>query len=89
METEWDPDKAAASLEKHGVDFADAATALYDDHALTIRDESSGEERFVTIGVDALGRLLIVVFTLRGERVRIISARKATRRETRLYESGR
>ena len=88
MDSEWDPRKANANLEKHGVDFADAATVLHDDHALTIREEFADEERYVTIGVDAVGRLLVVVYTWRGERVRIISARKATGRETRRYEGG-
>lgn len=86
MESEWDPEKASANFNKHRVDFADAATVLYDDNALTMRDERSDEERFVTIGMDALGRLLVVVFTWRGDRVRIISARKATPREARRYE---
>jgi hypothetical protein len=88
VESEWDPRKAKANLKKHGVDFADAATILHDDQAFTIRDEFSDEERYVTIGVDALGRLLVVVYTCRGERVRIISARKATGRETQRYQGG-
>ena len=88
MESEWHPRKAAENLKKHRVDFADAVTVLHDDHALTIRDDFSDEERYVTIGVDALGRLLVVVYTWRGDCVRIISARKATGREIRQYESG-
>ena len=63
MEVEWDSRKAAANLSKHGVDFADAATVVYDDQAITIPEERSGEERFVTIGMDALGRILVVVYT--------------------------
>ena len=63
MELEWDSRKAAANLSKHGVDFADAATVVYDDQAITIPEERSGEERFVTIGMDALGRILVVVYT--------------------------
>ncbi len=63
MELEWDSRKAAANLSKHGVDFADAATMVYDDQAITIPEERSGEERFVTIGMDALGRILVVVYT--------------------------
>jgi uncharacterized DUF497 family protein len=86
---EWDPAKASANHAKHGVDFADVAGALEDDLALTLRDLGSvGEERFVTLGRDALGRLLVVVYTFRGARVRIISARHATRRERRQYEEG-
>ncbi len=86
MELEWDSRKAAANLSKHGVDFADAATVVYDDQAITIPEERSGEERFVTIGMDALGRILVVVYTWRDERLRLISARKATPRERRQYE---
>ncbi len=81
----WDPEKAAANLRKHGVDFADAATALADEVALTIPDDAESEERFVTLGMDALGRVLVVVYTWRGEDVRLISARRATARERRRY----
>jgi uncharacterized DUF497 family protein len=87
VESEWDPAKARANFTKHGVRFADAVTALEDDSALTIRDLSSeDEERWVTMGLDASGRLLVVVYTWRGERVRLISARQATRHEWRQYE---
>ena len=85
VEVEWDPKKAAANRRKHGVDFTDAATALHDEWALTVREEHPGEERFVTLGMDALGRVLVVVYTWRGERVRLISARPATRGEQRQY----
>jgi uncharacterized DUF497 family protein len=83
---EWDQRKAASNLQKHGIDFADAVGALEDDLALTIADEHADEQRFVTIGSDALKRVLVVVYTIRGERVRIISARKATPKERRQYE---
>jgi uncharacterized DUF497 family protein len=84
---EWDALKAAANLSKHGVDFADATTALEDSLAATIRDPNSrGEDRYITIGMDALSRLLVVVYTMRGEALRIISARQATSRERRQYE---
>jgi len=86
VEFEWDPDKAAGNLEKHGIDFADAALVLYDDLAVTVPDDDADEERFVTLGVDAIGRLLVVVYTWRDERIRIISARQATGRERRRYE---
>jgi uncharacterized protein len=89
VESEWDPAKARANFTKHGVRFADAVTALEDDSALTIRDLSlEGEERWVTMGLDASGRLLVVVYTWRGERVRLISARQATPNERRQYEEG-
>ncbi|MEW6532565.1 MAG: BrnT family toxin [Thermodesulfobacteriota bacterium] len=86
MEYEWDRDKADKNVRKHDVDFADAVTALEDDNALTVEDQDPEEERFITVGMDALGRLLVVTYTWRGEHVRLISARKATRRERNQYE---
>ncbi len=88
VELEWDHQKAAANLRKHGVDFADAATVLHDEQALTFRDDHAAERRFVSLGMDALGRLLVVVVTWRGDVARLISARKATRRERAQYEAG-
>ncbi len=82
----WDGRKAAANLKKHGVDFADAATVLYDDQAITIRDDEAGEERYVTIGMDALACVLVVVYTWRGEQPRLISARQAKPQERQEYE---
>ncbi len=83
---EWDARKADANLRKHGVDFADAALALEDEHAITVPDAASAsEERFITLGMDPLGRVLVVVYTWRSETIRLISARKATRREARQY----
>ena len=87
MDCEWDPAKAQANLNKHGIHFADAVSALEDDQALTIRDAySEDEERWITLGMDALGRLLVVVYTWRGEKVRLISARLATAQEREQYE---
>jgi uncharacterized DUF497 family protein len=87
MVVEWDSGKARLNARKHGVFFADAVSALEDDRALTERDSSSGEEeRWVTMGLDGLGRVLVVVYTWRGESLRLISARNATRRERREYE---
>jgi len=87
VESEWDPAKARANFTKHGVRFADAVTALEDDSALTMRDLSTeGEERWVTMGLDTSGRLLVVVYTWRGERIRLISARQATPHERQQYE---
>ena len=86
---QWDADKAATNLRKHGVDFADAETALRDEMALTRPDEDAEAERFVTLGADALGRLLVVVYEWRDEDVRLISARRATRAERRQYEDKR
>ena len=86
MDYEWDPNKAQANLDKHGVDFADAVTALEDDAAITIEDNDPDEERFITIGLDALGRILVVVYTWRDDSLRLISARKATPHERKQYE---
>jgi uncharacterized DUF497 family protein len=89
VDLEWDPKKAAANLRKHAVDLADAATALHDELAITVADDDLGEERFVTVGCDALGRVVVVVFTWRGSRIRLISARRATRDERSRYEERR
>ena len=86
MKFEWDPRKATLNLGKHGVDFADAVTVLYDELAVTVPDDPASENRFTTIGMDAMGRVLVVVYTWRGELIRLISARKATPRERRRYE---
>nr|AUN35896.1 hypothetical protein [uncultured bacterium] len=86
MVVEWDPAKAQQNLRKHGVSFADAVTALEDERALTDRDVSSDdEERWVSMGIDGEGRVLVVVYTWRGENLRLISARNATRGERRAY----
>lgn len=81
MNFEWDRKKALVNLGKHGVDFADATEVFYDERALTISHTYPREERFVTMGMDSKGRILAVAFTWRGDRIRIISARKATRKE--------
>jgi uncharacterized protein len=87
MAYEWDPDKAKANLLTHHIRFADAVIALEDERALTIRDVySEQEERWVTLGMDAFGRVLVVVYTWRAENIRLISARLATPRERRQYE---
>lgn len=86
MVYQWKPDKAAANLRKHGIEFADAVFIFSDDLAITVSDERFDEERFVTIGTDAVGRVLVVIYTLRGNEIRIISARKATRQERHQYE---
>ncbi len=85
MEFEWDERKGWANLRKHGVDFADAATVFQDNRAVTVPDDDPDEERDVTIGMDALGRVLVVAYTMRGERIRIFSARRATKRERAEY----
>jgi hypothetical protein len=82
---EWDPAKAAGNVRKHGVRFADAVSVLEDDRALTMRDIVHSEQRWVAVGMDSLGRILTVVYTWRGESVRLISARQATPAERRHY----
>jgi hypothetical protein len=86
-EFEWDPRKASANRRKHGIDFADAVSVFEDELALTVRDEISAvdEPRFLTLGRDLLGRLLVVAYTWREERIRLISARRATATERRQY----
>ncbi|HEX8904472.1 MAG TPA: BrnT family toxin [Longimicrobiaceae bacterium] len=83
---EWDPRKAQSNHAKHGVRFSDATSVFSDPGALTITDDDLREERYVTMGHDGAGRLLVVVYTWRGEDlVRLISARKATRTEAQAY----
>jgi hypothetical protein len=88
MVYQWNRDKAVVNLRKHGIDFADAVSVFSDDLAITMPDERFEEERLITIGVDGFGRVLVVVYTMRDDEIRIISARKATRRERRQYEEG-
>jgi uncharacterized protein len=88
MEYEWDPQKAAQNVRKHKVNFADTVAVFEDALALTINDEYPDEERFNTLGTDFLGRLLVVCWTYRGSKIRIISARKATPAERRQYSEG-
>ena len=84
---EFDPAKAEANLAKHGIDFADAETVLYDPRAYTTSNVAHGEERHITTGMDALGRIITVVWTKRGENLRLISARAARRKEKEHYEA--
>lgn len=88
MDIEYDPEKAAANPLCHdGVTFDEAKAVLLDPFALTREDtDSPQEQRFVTLGLGAKGRLLIVVWTLRGERIRLISAWKANQPQRRRYE---
>ena len=87
MAVEWDPNKERTNFARHGVRFADAVSALEDENALTVGDERADEERWVLIGLDSLARVLIVVYTWRGERIRLISARPATPSEIQQYEA--
>lgn len=88
MAFDWDPFKAKSNLWKHGVSFEEASTALLDPLSATDvdPDHSSEEQRFITFGVSARQRLLVVAYTDDGEMVRIISARLATKCEQEIYE---
>ncbi|MBK8164305.1 MAG: BrnT family toxin [Gammaproteobacteria bacterium] len=89
MEYEWDPRKAAQNIRKHGVDFADAVVALEDENALTVDDPAQDEVRIKTLGMGPALNILLVVYCERHEDlIRIISARKADRSETRQYYKG-
>ena len=88
MDFQFDPAKAAGNVRKHGVSFADAEAVFMDPLALhRIDPDAEGEERFVAIGAGSAGHLPVVVYTLRGEAIRLISARRATPVEIRAYES--
>ena len=91
MRFEWDPEKAATNLAKHGVSFAEAATVFGDTLSETFfdPDHSAREDRCITIGMSRAGTLLIVAHADRGDTVRIISARKPTRTERTYYEDRR
>ena len=91
MEFEWDPEKAEENLRSHGVAFTEAQTVFGDPLEVTIPDpdHSDGELRFLSLGRSEADRLLVVSYTERGSRVRVISAREATPRERRDYESER
>ena len=84
---EWDANKAAKNLDKHRVDFAEAATVFDDPMFITVVDDkqSADEERYITLGLSAQGQLLLVAHTERASRIRVISARRATRKEELFY----
>jgi hypothetical protein len=85
---EWDADKAALNARKHGVTFDEASTVLGDPLSLLMRDpdHSLVEERYIVLGMSNRGRLLVVAFAERAPHTRLISARRATRRERKRYE---
>jgi len=89
MSIEWDPAKAKSKLAKHGISFSDVEPAFYDEFALSMPDPFSlSEERFIVVGRDALGRVVTIAYTYRGEHIRVISARPATTAERKTYEKG-
>ena len=89
MEFEWDPKKAERNVRKHRVDFVDAVIVLDDERAITLPDDHPSEERYLTFGTDAQGRVVAISYELIGRTIRIISARKATSRERAQYEDKR
>jgi uncharacterized DUF497 family protein len=87
MKFQFDPAKAQSNLQKHGVSFADAEGVFYDPLAIHLEDSRAfSEERFIAIGLGSASEILVVVYTLRQNEIRLISARRATRREIRDYE---
>ncbi len=89
MRFQFDPRKAASNLKKHGVAFVDAEGVFYDPLAIHREDpDAENEDRYVAVGMGNTGILLVVVYTVRNDVIRLISARRATRREVRNYEAG-
>ena len=87
MRFQFDPEKAESNLKKHNVSFADAESVFYDDLAIHQEDlDSEVETRFVAVGMDCVGQILVVIYTQRDDEIRLISARKATRNEVKCYE---
>ena len=91
LQFEWNPEKAASNLKKHEVSFEEAATVFGDQAFITLLDEahSLAEERYLTIGLSAANRLLLIAHTEREGQIRLISARKATKNERQFYEEDR
>jgi len=90
MKFEWNPNKAELNFKKHGVSFQEAATTFNDPLSVTFPDpdHSIGESRYVMIGISRFGQILVVAHTDREDKIRIITARKATRQERKFYEEG-
>ena len=88
LDFDWDEDKAAANLKKHGIGFEEAKTVFGDPFSVTIDDpaHSANEYRFVDIGTSASGMILAVAYAERGQKIRLISCRKATKTERKIYE---
>lgn len=85
----WDPVKAKQNRLKHRVFFSEVESVFYDPNAISVEDKNAeSEARYVTIGLDSLVRVVVVVYTYRDDEIRVISARKATKAEQRIYEKG-
>lgn len=89
MRVTWDTNKAEINFKKHGIRFSDAEMVLYDSFAMTLEEHIVlNEQRYVTVGSDAVGRIITVVYSYRKDTIRLISARKATPKERKQYEEG-
>jgi hypothetical protein len=90
IEFEWDEDKATSNLAKHGVSFDEAKTVFGDPLAVTLNDpeHSFDEQRFIDVGLSEYGELLVVSYTERADKIRLISCRQATGAERKQYEEG-
>lgn len=89
MQVTWDPKKAESNFKKHKIRFSDAEMVLYDRSAMTLEDQViAAEQRFASIGSDAVGRVIVIVYSYRADTIRLISARKATSSERKQYEKG-
>lgn len=89
MRITWDPNKAEINIKKHRIRFSDAEMVLYDPFAMTLKEQVvAKEQRYVTVGSDAAGRIITVVYSYRTDTIRFISARKATPTERKQYEKG-
>jgi uncharacterized DUF497 family protein len=89
MNITWDPNTAEINFKKHGIRFSEPEMALYDSFSMTLEEHIvANEQRYVTIGTDAVGRIVAVVYSYRSDTIRLISARKETRRERKQYEEG-
>ena len=89
MHITWDPNKAEINFKKHRIRFSDAEVVLFDPFALTLEEQVvATEQRYVTVGSDAVGRIIAIVYSYRADTIRLISARKATPTERKQYEKG-
>ena len=89
MKILWDPKKAESNFRKHKIRFSDAESVLFDPMALTVEDQIIDQKkRFLSVGSDAIGRILVVVYAYSDDTIRLISARKATSKERKYYEKG-
>jgi len=89
MEITWDSVKAKSNRLKHRVFFSEIESVFYDPNAISFEDrDAKGEARYVVMGLDSLGRVVVVIYTYRGPAIRLISARKASKAEQHIYEKG-